>query len=227
MAIHYDQKYYEGVYAGFQDQDFARRWALGCAIVGEYDRHDWRNALEFGAGLGQNLEILNASNSKWAVDVSDQSRDSCRSKGFEWRSTLDEVPDGAFEFILSRHSLEHVPDPYTVLKKLKAKAKENCELVLVVPLDHETAVTDLHKFDEHRHLFSWSPETLKNLLMETGWWVKSIDLHSGRWFRRMTNTMLPRYRLSFNLGRWLVTRCLPMKSGEIIAHAWLQKADSA
>src|SRR5689334_9931888 len=98
MATAYNSKYYEDVYAGFENEAFARRWAIGCAITAGYAGREFGAVLEFGAGLGQNLSIIKAS-SRWAVDVSEESKNACRAKGFEWKGALAEVPDRTFDMI--------------------------------------------------------------------------------------------------------------------------------
>lgn len=215
--MHYVDSYYEKVYAGFDDREFARKWALGCAITAGYADLDFDAVLEFGAGLGQNLEVIHARR-KWAVDVSDASRRACQIQGIEWRDSLDAVPNESFQMILSRHSLEHVPDPLNTLIKLREKAVPGAQFYLVVPLEHSLAVTSLEQFDEHKHLFSWSPESLKNLLLEAGWAPKTIRIHSGRLLRRML-FMLPRFPHAFGRARRCVTALTPSKSAEIIVRA--------
>jgi SAM-dependent methyltransferase len=218
MATAYNSKYYEDVYAGFENEAFARRWAIGCAITAGYADRQFGSVLEFGAGLGQNLAIIKAK-SKWAVDVSEDSKNACRAKGFEWRGALAEIPDRTFDMILSRHSLEHVPEPRRVLLDLHKKSQgTQTELFLIVPLEDSVRVSSLKDFDEHRHLFSWSPETIKNLLLDTGWQPSQIAINNGRFFRKMT-AMLPDHPKLFGLGRQLINRFTPSKSAEIIVQA--------
>jgi SAM-dependent methyltransferase len=217
MVTHYDETYYQQVYAGFENVDFARRWALGCALVAGYAGRQFDSVLEFGAGLGQNLEVINARQ-KWAVDISDVSRQACERKGIIWQNNLDAVPDHAFDMILSRHSLEHVPDPLTTLSKLLHKAKPGAVLFLAVPLDHSLALTSLEQFDEHKHLYSWSRETIKNLLLESGWRPQTISIHSGRLLRRML-FLLPRFPETFRNARLLMSTVNPTKSAEIMVRA--------
>jgi Methyltransferase domain len=214
---HYSESYYENVYAGFDNEEFALRWAVGCALVAGYAKNQFENALEFGAGLGQNLAVIHA-NKKWVVDISDVSQRACEARGFNWRNKLDHVPDQAFDMILSRHSLEHTPDPFSTLQKLRRKAAENANFYLIVPLERSLAVSSLRQFDDHKHLFAWSPEALKNLLLETGWTPTTLAIHNDRLMRRMV-ALLPRYERAFLLGRRCINALLPKQSAEIIVHA--------
>ena len=215
--VYYNQSYYSDVYAGFEDGQFARRWALGCAIPAGYSDFSWGSVLEFGAGLGQNLEVIQAAR-KWAVDISEESRVACERKGFKWSSDLKGVPDQAFDMLLARHSLEHVLDPLFVLRELLVKARTAANLFVVVPLDHEKRLTSLTDFDEHRHLFSWSPETIKNLLLEAGWKPVSVKLNNGRLLRRMT-ALLPQHQTAFSMLRGAINKYTPLKSAEIVVRA--------
>ena len=214
-APHYDASYYQRVYAGFDDVSFSRRWAAGClAVMGVPDR-EYGAVLEFGAGLGQNLAMIRAVE-KWAVDVSPQSRLVCESLGFVWRDGLAAVPDDAFDLILAHHSLEHVDSPHEVLSGLRRKLRRGGELFVVVPIETGELPSTLAEFDSHRHLFAWTPLTLKNLLLATGWRIRRLDVHSGRWFVRSL-PLLGAGATTFAGVRKLVTRLLPMRSGEIIA----------
>lgn len=212
---HYDASYYRGVYAGFADDDFARLWARGClAVMGLEDR-DHAAVLEFGAGLGQNLAAIRAGE-KWAVDINPQSRVVCEERGLRWRDSLDAVPDGIFDLVLARHSLEHVESPAETLRALRRKIRRDGLLFLVVPIETIERPENLAHYDEHRHLFSWTPLTLKNLLLATGWRPRALDVHSGRWFRRSLS-LLNVGTGAFLTFRKLVTRLTPLRSAEIVA----------
>ena len=65
----YNQDYYDVAFGGFNDPVFRRRWARACALLGGYGDLSSDAALEFGAGLGQNLAEIKAAE-KWAVDIS-------------------------------------------------------------------------------------------------------------------------------------------------------------
>jgi hypothetical protein len=215
--MHYGKNYYQKVYAGFENEEFAKKWALGCALVAGYTGQHFNAVLEFGAGFGQNLQIIDAAK-KWAVDISLPSRRACEAKGFEWRDSLDAVPDRSFDLILSRHSLEHVTNPFEILSKLRSKAAPAATLYVTVPLDRSVAISSLDDFDEHKHLFAWSPESLKNLLLETGWMPQAISIHEGRLFRKML-PLLPRFKQCFYYGRRWISAVAPEKSAEIIVRA--------
>jgi SAM-dependent methyltransferase len=171
-----------------------------------------KSVLEFGAGLGQNLSILRAE-TKWAVDLGEHSRKACLSKGIPWSSVLDDVPDNHFDVVISRHSLEHVDDPLRVLRALHSKLKEDGQFFLIVPYETMEIPRLLSEFDEHTHLFSWSPNTIKNLVLKAGWRIKRVKINNGVLFRRSLS-LLRLGHAPFLSFRLLMDR-LPLRSAEI------------
>jgi SAM-dependent methyltransferase len=209
----YDHDYYRTVFKDFDDPVFVRRWAKACALTGGYGQIHWKAFLEFGAGPGHNLAAIFAER-KWAVDISKTSAEACAAQGFDWRSSLDEVPDRLFDGILLRHSLEHLPDPRSVLKQLHRKGTEDTSLFVVVPVETTEIPDRLTEMDVHQHLYSWTPMTLKNLCISAGWHPLWVRLMCGRGF----HATLPLVDLSpewFLRIRSFADRFAPAKTGEI------------
>jgi len=211
----YDDAYYAEVFQGFERDSFARRWAHACALVGGYADQRWNSFLEVGAGLGQNLAIVDAPD-KWAVDISERSRSSCTALGFQWRADIDEVPDRYFDAILLRHSLEHLPAPAEALKKLCAKARSEARLFVIVPVETAEIPDRFDEMDAHQHLYSWTPTTLRNLCLYAGWRPVRLQSHCGRGFHRML-PLAERYPSLFLRMRRFADRHLAGASGEIVA----------
>lgn len=215
LTAHYDAAYYDNVYAGFGDEEFSRRWARGSLAAMGLGNTEFASVLEFGAGLGQNLAVIQAEN-KWAVDINPQSKIACESKGFHWTDSLEQTPDGAFDIVLAHHSLEHVTSPYHTLQTLRRKATSRGKLFLAVPLETNELPEAVHKYDEHRHLFSWTPMTLKNLLISTGWKIETLKIHNGLLLVRSLSLLDVSPR-AFTSVRNLLSRFAPLKSAEVIA----------
>lgn len=97
--------------------------------------------------------------------------------------TLDEVyasiedidKKARFDFILSFHTLEHIPDPFDELKKWRNLLDENGMIILEVPngAGHPDIVLDTNK--EHVHFFT--PSTITSLLESANF--ETINLSSG------------------------------------------------
>lgn len=215
LFAQYDASYYDNVYTGFDNDEFAHCWAIGSLATMGLENKKYRFALEFGVGLGQNLAVIQAEE-KWGVDISPQSKLFCESKGFKWTDSLESIPNEMADIVISRHSLEHVSSPYETLSALRRKIRADGKMFLVVPVETVGIPKSLTAFDEHCHLFSWTPMTLKNLLIATGWKIETMTLHNGLLFIRSL------YLLKINTAvflafRALVTRFGPLKSAEIIA----------
>lgn len=212
----YDEDYYREGYGCFADPLFRRRWAAACALMAGYGDGRWQAALEFGAGLGQNLAALTAGE-KWAVDVNEVSARACREQGFTWAPSLTQVPDRHFDLVLCHHALEHVEDPLAILTALAAKARPDGRLVLVVPLESAAVPADLGSLDLHQHLYAWSPGTLRNLCLRAGWRPLSMHRNCGRGLHATLPLALSHPRLFVALRR-LADRLLPRAdSGQIVA----------
>lgn len=210
----YNQGYYNDAFGCFDDLVFRRRWARACALMGGYSGLSCDAALEFGAGLGQNLAEIQAAE-KWAVDINHTSAQACRSQGFEWRDSLDGIPADHFDVILAHHSLEHVPDPHAILLQLRDKTKADGRLFIAVPVEDGAVPKDVDGFDLQRHLYSWTPNTLKNLCLISGWRPLWIRRRCGRGLHRtlVLAERAPRLFLALRDG---ADRYLPRSTGEIV-----------
>lgn len=210
----YGQEYFEAAYGCLDDPVFRRRWARACALMGGYAGLSCRAVLEFGAGLGQNLGELRAVE-KWAVDISQASAAACRAQGLLWRDRLDDVPDGRFDVIIAHHSLEHVANPFATLVDLRTKVAADGALFLAVPVETAEVPADLGQMDLQRHLYSWTPNTLKNLCIESGWRPQWMRRRCGRGLHRtlFLAEAAPRLFMALRDG---ADRLLPTSTGEIV-----------
>lgn len=210
----YDQGYFDAAFGGLKDSVFRRRWVRACALMGGYGGLSCDAVLEFGAGLGQNLGEFQTAE-KWAVDISDVSAQACRSQGFHWCSSLDDVPAGHFDVILAHHSLEHVFDPHATLLRLRDKVRADGRLFIAVPVEDGCVPEDVGAVDLQRHLYSWTPNTLKNLCLISGWRPLWIKRRCGRGLHRTLALAECAPRLFLAL-RDSADRYLPQSTGEIV-----------
>lgn len=210
----YNQNYYDAAFGCLNDSVFRRRWARACALLGGYGGLSCDAVLEFGAGLGQNLAEIGAAE-KWAVDISETSARACRSQGFHWHESLDAVPAGHFDVILAHHSLEHVPAPHAILRQLRQKVKADGRLFIAVPVEDGAVPKDMGELDLQCHLHSWTPNTLKNLCLVSGWRPLWIKRQCGRGLHRTLALVerAPRLFLALRNG---ADRFLPRPTGQIV-----------
>ena len=150
------------------------------------------------------------------MDVNETSARACREQGFHWAPALDQVPDRHFDLILCHHSLEHVEAPFTVLTALARKVRPDGRLYLAVPVESAAVPADLDQPDLHQHLYSWTPATLRNLCLRTGWQPLSMHRNCGRGLHATLPLALSHPGLFMALRR-LADRFVPHQCGQIVA----------
>ncbi len=130
---------------------------------------------EYGVGTGHNLAALDAAErSGW--DLSETARAASRARGIHVFELLDEVPDGRYDVVVCRHTLEHVPEPAATLTLLAGKLAPGGRLLVVLPVErgrlHQRRLPD---DDVHQHLYAWRLGHLTNLLAVCGLEVTAVD----------------------------------------------------
>jgi len=129
------------------------------------------NVLDFGCGGGFLLNNINCDY-KAGIEINPVARNFCKNDlSINCFSSLREVEDEKFDVIISNHALEHCERPFDILKELKSKLRVGGKLVIVVPLD-----SFKYKFktdDVNKHLYSFSPMNLGNILQMNGY--KNIE----------------------------------------------------
>ena len=132
--------------------------------------------LEIGPGGGNLLKVWNESLPDWrlyAADVNDKAKESILSlKGVKdfYSCNIEEIPH-KFDFVVSVHSLEHIPNPFDYLKDLKKIIKGEGILLINVPNCEENpfiiSVAD--------HCSHFVPDTLCKLVAASGYEVQSLS----------------------------------------------------
>jgi len=160
---HYDQTYFDW-------QDVSQRVTRDLYVprVRPYVT-DQDVVLDFGCAGGWMLDAL-PGRRKIGVEINDVARDSARSQfGIETYRTLDDTPGEVADVIVSSHTLEHLASPYDALEPLRRKLRPGGRLVLLLPLDDWRVQARYDPDDFDRHLYTWTPRLLGNLLDEAGW----------------------------------------------------------
>jgi len=129
------------------------------------------NVLDFGCGGGFLLNNLDC-NYKAGVEINPVARDFCKNHlGIDCFSSLNEIENEKFDVIITNHALELCERPYDIIRELKNKLKTGGKIIIVVPLD-----SFKYKFkteDVNKHLYSFSPMNLGNILLMNGF--KNIE----------------------------------------------------
>ncbi len=108
--------------------------------------------------------------------------------------------EGFFDVIVMRHSLEHFHNPVRVLQEMRRIIKKNGTLIVGLPnIDSITAKIageNWRDLDAPRHLFHFSPETIRALMGKAGFSIVDIH-HEIKVSRESLKKALPARYLSF------------------------------
>lgn len=183
ISTHYDDKYFDwqaslGEFGG---------WANQSKFV-EYISSNSR-VLDFGCGGGFLLKGIKCS-AKVGVEVNPAAAETARKHGIEVFGSVEEVPDGYVDVIISNNALEHTLQPLQELKSLYGKLKAGGKIVFVVPC--ESISYSYKPNDINHHLYSWSPMCIGNLFTEAGFSLIESKPYIHKW--------PPRYKLIARVG---------------------------
>ena len=128
--------------------------------------------VDFGCGTGGILKNLNCSR-KLGVEINEPSVELAIQRGIEVYPDLSQIPDETADVVISYHALEHVEQPLTVLRELNRTLKTGGRIVAVVPADNARGMKNRSWKEElNKHIYSWTPLTLGNLLVAAGFKVE-------------------------------------------------------
>lgn len=174
--------------------------------------------LDIGCGSGIYLSQLKALG--WAVSgIEISSKAAAVAKAqygidvFCGQPTDAPFEDESFDHIHINHALEHFPDPFSVLKKVKTLLKPNGTLYIEVPnVESQGAAAAgpywLH-WDAPRHLFGFTPISLEKAVINAGLEVRKMTTILAD-FREWEDT----YRLEEEKGEMLSER--PIRSMRLL-----------
>lgn len=133
--------------------------------------------IDFGCGTGGILRCLRVGR-KIGIEVNEGAVAVAREAGIEVFDAVTALPnDLVADVIITHHALEHVPDPLGILRGLRAHLRAEGRLVVVVPAEpvpHRR--TRQWQPNPDRHLYSWHPMTLGNLVDAAGFQIEESFL---------------------------------------------------
>jgi hypothetical protein len=140
------------------------------------------NCLDFGAGGGFLLHGLKHCQRKRGVELNPHAIAHAQiTFGIDLTNNIDTIPNDWADIIISNHALEHVLCPWCELKRLLPKLKKGTgRLIFVVPAagrNDEWAGQP----DVNFHVYTWSPNTLGNLLTSSGFTDIKVDILAHQW----------------------------------------------
>jgi SAM-dependent methyltransferase len=138
--------------------------------------------LDVGCGVGDFLAI--ARSEGWrcvGVEISEEAAAVARARGFEvivGDATEVELPQARFDRVRCAHTLEHVPDPTALLRRLRAAVAEGGSIDVVVPNRASATAAVFRRYWYHldvpRHLFHFRPRDVRALAAASGLAVASV-----------------------------------------------------
>lgn len=160
--------------------------------------------LDFGAGTG--AFVFKMQQAGWKVTglEPDETARANALKNYQLQlkelNTLFTLPDNAFDAVTLWHVLEHVHDLSEYLEKFYKILKPAGRLIIAVP-NYTSSDADYYKqywaaYDVPRHLYHFSPKSMKVLLAKKGFAVQAVK---PMWFDSFYVSMLSeKYRYGKN-----------------------------
>ena len=150
-----------------------------------YLKKKW-NILDFGCANGFISDnLLPFVSSIEGVEVNNYTREIAKQqiKGNIYNS-VDEIPEEKkYDAIISNHVLEHIPDIYQTLVKLKKHLKKDGLLIIITPIESLQNKNN-RKWKPNNidnHLFTWTPLLFGNLLVEAGFKPLKFKIITSSW----------------------------------------------
>jgi len=194
-AGHYDAAY-------FQWQQESGRLG-GWANVDKYRNsiEPTSKVLDFGCGGGFLLANLECAE-RFAVEPNVTARETATRNGVRAFASAAEAIEAigpeSIDVIISDNALEHALEPWQELRALKPLLKRGGRLHIVVPCEN---ISWSYKEDDiNQHVYSWSPQSIGNLLKAAGYEVEYSRPYIHKWPPRIAYA-LPR------LGRPVFNFC--------------------
>ena len=127
-----------------------------------------QTVLDFGCGTGDILGGLDCR-TKIGIEINEPSARLAQENGLTVFDSLDAVVSDSIDAVIANHSLEHVLDPAVKLREFHRVLKQDGLLLVLVPAENPRAPQFCAWHEEmNKHLFSWTPLSLGNLVTECG-----------------------------------------------------------
>ena len=191
------KKYYESkYYGGHKSLEFLQKERKN-KITGFIKKG---KILDYGCGEGIFLELMKSVG--WQVlgfDISlaasQRAKENYQLKILTSTQSLMQLPAGNFNLITLWHTLEHVPDPKTLLNSLKKILHLSGFLVIAVPnitsFEAEIGKNNWFHLDPPRHFYHYNLQSLSYLLNKTGYKIIKTDFFSWEYnFASLWQTFL-------------------------------------
>jgi SAM-dependent methyltransferase len=149
--------------------------------------------VDFGCGGGYLLARL-PGRAKIGVEPSPLAREEAARQGVETVAATTELSKHWADVVVSNHALEHTLDPLSELQGIRRVLRPGGRLVLALPLDDWRSQREPNPSDPNRHLYTWTPLLLANLLHEAGVSVDYVKVSTRAWHPKVTPRVPARLR---------------------------------
>ena len=140
----------------------------------EYVRNS-DTVLEYGVGYGWNLAALNCAR-KIGFDVSAFLGGEVEKRGIQFLSSTHELAESSIDVVICHHVLEHLISPPEALGEMRRLLKPAGRLLLVVPSEKSSWRDQFDPAEPNHHLYTWTVQTLGNLVSDCGFQVGSAKV---------------------------------------------------
>ncbi|MBW3614197.1 MAG: class I SAM-dependent methyltransferase [Actinobacteria bacterium] len=189
-----------------------------------YLKVEGATVLDVGCGAGGLAPLLRERGARRivGVEVSDLAIDAAKVCDEVHRGSVEEVLqniDESFDFVITADVLEHLVDPWSVLRELRPHVKQGGSLLVSIPnVSHLTVLLQLlfrrdWRFDDagifdRTHLRWFGRHTLNQMLDEAGFepttWAANVSLGLGRRWDRGVGPVKTRWVPAFFVLQWIV-----------------------
>lgn len=161
---------------------FPRQWGIIESLVNKKQGR----ILDFGCAGGHFLDRVTPNWEKYGVDISEDAREIATQKGIKTFATLEEAafPQGFFDVVVMFATIEHLPDPRDVVKKLSRVLKSDGLFVIMTgdvrSLKARLQAERWHLYTPPRHIYFFAAYSLDFLMNSLGFKrVKALYTDGG------------------------------------------------
>ena len=127
--------------------------------------------LDFGCGGGFVLNSLDCQE-KFGIEINDSAIKQCKKFGIQVEKSLKKFKNNFFDVIISNSALEHVENPFLILKECNRVLKPGGKIIFSLP--HEDLSYEFKENDINGHLYTWSPMSAGNLFKNSGFHIETV-----------------------------------------------------
>lgn len=160
----------------------ARKYALASkrSLINSVAKNKKGRILDYGCGTGYFLDTMKSNGWKtYGIEPNDKARSIANTKA-KVTASIEELnlKNKKLDVITLWHVLEHVHDLNNTINFLKTILKEKGKIVIAVPnvesYDSSIFQEEWAAYDVPRHLYHFSQETMKTLMLKHGLKVKQV-----------------------------------------------------